>query len=82
MRTPPRPLLLLFVLALLGVLLSGGLFAAVLGGLPLVLGYVAVVGVLVVLGAVRARRLVPPPAPPAQACACCDGGHDRPVTVI
>lgn len=82
MRTPPRSLLLLFVLALLGVLVTGGLFAAVVGGLPLALGYVALAGVLVVLGAVRARRLVPPPAPARRACSCCDGDHDKPVTVI
>jgi membrane protein required for beta-lactamase induction len=82
MRTPPRSLLLLFVVALMGVLVTGGLLAAVVGGLPLVLVYLVVVGVLVGLGAVRARRLVAPPAPAARACSCCDGDHSRPVTVI
>jgi hypothetical protein len=82
MRKPPRSLLLLFVLALGGVLVSGGLLAAVVGGLPVVVGYVAVTGLLVVLVGVRARRLVPPPAPAATACSCCDGDHSKPVTVL
>jgi len=81
--TPSKRLAALFGVALLGVLVAGGLLVAALGGLPAVLGYVAVAAVLLGLGVARARRLAPPPTPArVQHCTCCDGDHTAPVQVV
>ena len=83
MTSAPRGLAALFLVALVGVLAVGGIVAVELGGLPVLLGYVAVVLVLLGLGAARLRKALPAPAPaPAQHCSCCDGDHLAPVRVV
>jgi hypothetical protein len=77
-----RRLAVLFLLALFGVLVVGGIVAAELGGLPLLLGYVAVTAVLVGVGAARGRRLTAARAAPPVHCSCCDGDHTAPVRVV
>ena len=81
MRTPPRGLAALFLVALLGVLVVGALVALEVGGVLALAGYVAVVVVLLALAVLRLRRLAPPPAP-KQHCSCCDGDHLAPVRVV
>jgi hypothetical protein len=84
-RTPSRRLSALFGIASLGVLLAGGLLAAELGGLPALLGYAAVVALLLALGVAQVRRLTPPRPAARPACTCCGpssaGDHTGPVTV-
>jgi hypothetical protein len=82
MSAPPRALAALFLLALLGVLAVGGLVALEVGGLAALLGYAAVALLLLGLGVVRLRTLVPAPAGPRQHCSCCDGDHLAPVRVV
>jgi hypothetical protein len=79
---PSRGLAALFLAALVGVLLAGGIFVAHLGGRPALVGYAAVVTVLLGLGVARARRMLPAPAAARQTCACCDGDHSAPVRVV
>jgi hypothetical protein len=83
MTRPSRLLSTLFGVALLGVLLAGGLLAWSVGGLPVLLGYAVVAGLLVGLGIARIRRLVAAGASSAPpVCACCDGDHSAPVRVL
>ena len=83
MRAPSRALSALFGVVVLGVLLAGGLFAATVGGPPLLLGYAVVVGLLLGLAIARIRRLVAAGTRPGPtACACCDGDHSTPVRVV
>jgi hypothetical protein len=81
--TTPSPLLsALFGVALLGVLVAGGLLAFRLGGLAAVLGYAALTGLLLALGVARVRRLVAPSAPLPRTCTCCGtADHTAPVTL-
>ena len=78
-----RRLLALLCAAVLGVLLTVGLAVAALAG-PVVAGVYAVVAVaLVVVGAVRGRRLLAPrPLPAGRTCTCCTTSHFDPVEVI
>ena len=78
-----RRLLALLCAAVLGVLLTVGLAVAALAG-PVVAGVYAVVAVaLVVVGAVRGRRLLAPrPLPAGRTCTCCTTSHFDPVKVI
>jgi hypothetical protein len=73
----------LFLLALAGVLVAGGVLAGELGGAAVLAGYVALAGLLVALGVARGRRMAAAAsAPRAQRCACCDGDHTAPVRVL
>jgi hypothetical protein len=77
-----RRLAALFLLALLGVLVAGGVVVADLGG-PVAAGvYAGVVLALLVVGALRARRAAVPARRPVQHCTCCDGDHSAPVQVV
>ena len=78
-----RRLLALLCAAVLGVLLTVGLAVAALAG-PVVAGVYAVLAVaLVVVGAVRGRRLLAPrPLPAGRTCTCCTTSHFDPVKVI
>ena len=78
-----RRLLALLCAAVLGVLLTVGLAVAALAG-PVVAGVYAVLAVaLVVVGAVRGRRLLAPrPRPAGRTCTCCTTSHFDPVEVI
>lgn len=81
--TPSRRLLALMCAAVVGVLLAVGLVVGALAGLPGVLAYAAVALALVVVGAVRGRRLLaPPPLPPGRTCTCCTTTHFDPVKVV
>jgi hypothetical protein len=79
---PSRALSALFGVALLGVLLAGGLFAATLGGPVLLAVYAVAAVVLLGLGVARVRRLARDSAPPPRACTCCDGDHLKPIEVV
>jgi hypothetical protein len=78
-----RRLLALLCAAVLGVLVVLGLaVTALLGAVAGVL-YAALAVGLVVVGAVRGRRLLAPPARPAgRTCDCCTTTHFDPVKVI
>jgi hypothetical protein len=78
-----RRLLALLCAAVLGVLVVLGLVVTALlgpvGAVVYALGAVA----LVVVGAVRGRRLLaPPPRPAGRTCDCCTSTHTDPVKVI
>ena len=78
-----RRLLALLCVAVLGVLAVLGLAVTALLGPVGGVVYVAVALALVVLGAVRGRRLLAPPARPAgRTCDCCTTTHFDPVKVI
>ncbi len=82
MTTPPRGLAALFLVALLGVLVAGGIVAAELGGAVALVAYAVVVVALLALAVVRLRRLAAAPAPAQSHCTCCDGDHLAPVRVV
>jgi hypothetical protein len=71
----------LFLVALVGVLVAGGLVAAQVGGALALAGYTGVVLALLALAAVRLRRLAPG-ASQQPHCTCCDGDHLAPVRVV
>jgi hypothetical protein len=81
-----RRLLALLCAALLGLLLAVGLVVGALAG-PVAAGAYAVLALaLVVIGAVRGRRLLARPASgvgdDGRSCTCCTTSHFDPVTVI
>ncbi len=78
-----RRLLALLCAAVLGVLVVLGLAVTALLGAVAGVVYAALAVGLVVVGAVRGRRLLAPPARPAgRTCDCCTTTHFDPVKVI
>ncbi len=84
--TPSRRLGALLCVAVLGVLLAGGLVVATVAGLPALAAYAVGALALLLVAALRGRRLlapVPPPAPgPGRTCTCCTASQHDPVRVI
>ena len=78
-----RRLAVLCALSILGVALIVGIVVGSLTGLPGVVAYAIVAGLVLVLAVVRGRRLVQtPPLPPGRSCTCCTTKHTDPVKVI
>ena len=75
-----RRLQVLFLLAMAGVLLAGGLVVADLAGSLVATAYAVVVGglLLAVAGRARAAAAVPPPG---RTCTCCTSTVHDPVEV-
>ena len=78
-----RRLLALLCAAVLGVLVVLGLAVTALLGVAGGIVYGLVALVLVVVGAVRGRRLLaPPPRPAGRTCDCCTTTHFDPVEIV
>jgi hypothetical protein len=78
-----RRLAVLFCLSILGVVLLFGIVVGSLTGLPGVLAYAAVAGLVLGVAIARGRRLMrPAPLPPGRSCTCCTTSHTDPVRVI
>ncbi|MGI8535713.1 MAG: hypothetical protein ACR2K2_04280 [Mycobacteriales bacterium] len=83
MKTPSRWLGALLCVAVVGVLLAAGLLVAVAAGTVAVLGYAAVVGLLLGVAVVRGRHLLsPPPLPAGRTCTCCTATQHDPVRIL
>ena len=83
MKGLSRRLAVLCALSILGVALMLGIVIGSLTGLPGVLAYAAVAGLVLALAIARGRRLLAPPAlPPGRSCTCCTTTHTDPVKVI
>ena len=81
--TPSRRLLALLCASVLGVLVAVGVLVGALAGPVGVAVYAVAAVALVVLGALRGRRLLAPaPLPPGRTCTCCTTTHFDPVKVI
>ena len=78
-----RRLRVLMCAAVLGVLLALGLVVASVAGVVGAVVYGVLALALVVVGAVRGRRLLaPPPLPAGRTCSCCTTTHFDPVKII
>ena len=87
-----RRLAVLCCLSILGVALMIGMVVGSLTGLPGVLAYAVVAGLMLGLAIARGRRLLrdgrgpapPPPAPPppGRSCSCCTATHTDRAKVV
>jgi hypothetical protein len=83
MRPLSRRLAALFCLAVLGILVLGGIVVGSLTGLVGLLGYAAVTGGLLGLAIARGRRLwQPAPLPAGRTCTCCTTSQHDPAEVV
>lgn len=83
MRTPSRRLGALLCVAVVGVLLAGGLSVAGIAGPAAALGYAAVAGLLFAVAVLRGRHLLAPPAAPVgRTCTCCTATQHDPVRIL